>query len=128
MRPLQIGLAIFSAVAFLFAACSQDPGSAATSTGGAPNCTNALNQQDDACYLCVHKECCAELSVCDDHCIYCFTTLGGPDTICGHEFRALGECAGTRCYEGCYHTSSAGAGGTSSSAGAGGTSSSSSGG
>jgi len=39
MRPLLVGLAIFSASGLLFAACSQDPTSAATGgTGGAPNC------------------------------------------------------------------------------------------
>ena len=116
MRPLQIGLAIFSAFGLLFAACSQDPGSAATGasgTGGAPNCTNALNEQDDACYLCVHKKCCAQLSLCDAHCVECFTKTGGTDPTCDFRYRELLDCAGSRCYEGCFHTSGAGVGGSS---------------
>jgi hypothetical protein len=122
MRPLQIGLAIFSAFGLVFAACSQDPGSAATSgsgAGGAPNCTNALNEQDDACYLCVHKECCSQLSVCDAHCVDCFTTIGGTDPTCDATYRALLKCASARCHEGCFHTSGTGAGGATSSSSSG---------
>jgi hypothetical protein len=41
MRPFLIGFALLASPGFLFAACSQEPVSAATGTsgtGGAPNC------------------------------------------------------------------------------------------
>jgi hypothetical protein len=106
MRPILIGFALFSAFSFLFAACGQDTGSTMTSTngtGGAPNCNNALNEQDDPCHLCVHKECCSELSVCNDHCVSCFTTIGINNPSCGKTSYALYGCAAARCDGPCWH-------------------------
>jgi hypothetical protein len=105
MRPILIGFAFLSAFSFLLAACGEDTGSTTASTsgtGGAPDCTNALNEQDDPCHLCLHKDCCSQLSVCDDHCISCYITIGVDHPSCGKTARALYDCSTSRCGKECF--------------------------
>ncbi len=108
MRPLQIGLAVFSAVGLLFAACSQDPGSTATGTsgtGGVPNCDGIyidLSDKDGGsdCDICMREKCCAELTTCRDHaCLVCANDSGG--TGCGSQYKIAEDCANTRCLATC---------------------------
>ena len=82
MRLLFVGLAIFSAFGLIFAACKQDPTSAASSgTGGAPNCEGVYlvyGDEDggDTCDICLHDNCCAEIADCRDKtCIDCVNYL-----------------------------------------------------
>ena len=82
MRLLLVGLAIFSVSGLIVAACSQDPTSAATGgTGGTPNCEGVYivyGDEDggDTCDICLHDNCCAELSHCRDQaCIDCVNEL-----------------------------------------------------
>jgi hypothetical protein len=102
MRPLMIGLAIFSTSSFLFAACGHDTGSAATSTvasasgtGGAPNCEGVYiiygdKDGSEPCDVCLHDKCCPELADCRDQgCIDCVNLLL---PSCGPKPRALTDC------------------------------------
>jgi hypothetical protein len=105
MRPLLLGLALFSAFGFLFVACGHDPGSAtasstASGTGGAPNCEGVYMVDDDIdgghpCDICLHDHCCAELSECRDQgCIDCVNFLV---QSCGPKPRAVNDCLYTYC-------------------------------
>jgi hypothetical protein len=135
MRTALISFALLAAPGFLFAACSQAPDSAATSTsgaGGAPQCDKFLNDPNDNCYVCIHQKCCPELAVCDAHCVDCFTVIGVYDKTCGYQSRAVLKCSGDLCHEECFGNGAAttGTGGASSTSasGTGGTGSSTSGG
>ena len=108
MRSILIGLAVFSTFGLLFAACSQDTTSAATSTsgtGGAPNCDGVyldLSDKDGGypCSVCAHANCCAELAACRDHaCLVCANYTGGPG--CGPESVKLEDCANSLCLPTC---------------------------
>ena len=108
MRPLLIGFALFSAFGLLVAACSQDPGSAATSTsgpGGAPNCDGIyliLDAKDGShpCDICMHENCCAELATCPDHaCLVCANYSSGMG--CTSQYKIAEDCANTRCLSTC---------------------------
>ena len=106
MRPLLIGLTLFSTFGLLFAACSQDPGSAAASattsasgTGGAPNCDGVVivigEDAANPCDVCLHDYCCAELSECrDQDCIHCVNYLY---EYCGPKPRAVSDCLYAYC-------------------------------
>jgi hypothetical protein len=108
MRPLVIGLAIFSAACLLFVACSQDSTSAATGTsgtGGAPNCDGIVivNGEDagNTCDVCLHKECCAEVAACaDKYCKDCVNFLSSGCSSNPH-VNALNDCVGRRCDSTC---------------------------
>ncbi len=96
MRTLFIGLAIFSAFGLIFAACSQDPTSAASSgTGGAPNCEGVYlvyGDEDggDPCDICLHDNCCAEIANCRDKaCIDCVNYL---QPSCRQPSRKVDDC------------------------------------
>ena len=98
MRSLLIGLAIFSATALLFAACSHAPTSAATDTsgtGGAPNCEGVYLVYGDEdggapCDICLHDNCCAEIANCRDKaCIDCVNFL---QPSCGYAPRVVDDC------------------------------------
>jgi hypothetical protein len=98
MRPLLIGLALFSASGFLFAACGQDTGSTTASaggTGGAPNCENVNFVDGDKdgsepCDVCLHDYCCAEVAQCRDKgCIDCVNYL---KPSCGPKPNAVNDC------------------------------------
>ena len=98
MRPILIGLALFSASGFLFAACGQDTGSTTTSasgTGGAPNCENVnfvFGDKDgsDPCDVCLHDYCCAEVAQCRDKgCIDC---VNYPKASCGYKSIGVSGC------------------------------------
>ena len=126
MRPLLIGVALFSASSLIFAACSQDPGSAtstttssASGTGGAPNCEGVYVVYDDEdgghpCDICLHEHCCPELSGCrDEPCIDCVNYL---EPSCGPKPRAVDDCMYNHCLSTCSpgwppSVSSAGSGG-----------------
>ena len=108
MRPVQIGLAIFSAFGLLFAACSQDPGSAATGTsgtGGAPNCDGIYIDLGDIdggapCDICMRANCCAELTTCREHaCLICANDSSGMG--CTDQYKIAEDCANTRCLATC---------------------------
>src|SRR5690348_14339177 len=123
MRPLLVGLAIFSATGVLFAACSQGPGSSAAgtsssaggaggveatgatgSTGGAPNCEGIYFVYDDydggePCDICLHDKCCAEIADCrDKDCIKCVNHLL---PSCGHAPRVVNNCLYLHCQPVC---------------------------
>ena len=96
MRPLLIVLAIFSAFGLIFAACSQDPTSAASSgTGGAPNCEGVYLVDGDKdgsapCDICLHENCCAEIANCrDKECIECVNYL---QPSCREPARRVDDC------------------------------------
>lgn len=108
MRAVLIGFAFFVGPALVFAACSQDPGSAATSssgTGGAPNCDGIYIDTTDEdgsapCNVCVHANCCAEIAPCRDKaCIECVNNSTGPS--CGPESRVAQDCANRLCLSTC---------------------------
>ncbi len=107
MRPLLIGLALSSGVGLLFAACTQDPVSAATSTsgtGGAPSCEGVFivinSDASDPCNICMKANCCPELAACrDDACILCANITGGPD--CTLESILAEDCANRLCLSTC---------------------------
>jgi hypothetical protein len=108
MRPLLLGLAIFSTFGLLFAACSQDTVSAATSTsgtGGAPNCVGIyldLGDKDGSapCDICMYENCCAELATCRDHaCLVCANYSSGMG--CTSQYKVAEDCANTRCLATC---------------------------
>ena len=107
MRPLLLGLAIFSTFGLLFAACNQDPGSAATSTsgtGGAPNCDGIyVVMEDDGgnpCDVCMHENCCAELTKCRDYaCLLCANY--GTGMGCPYQSKILDDCASDHCLSTC---------------------------
>jgi hypothetical protein len=107
MRSLTIGLAIFSASGFLFAACGNDPGSTTASatsstsgTGGAPSCEGVYiiygdKDGSEPCDICLHDYCCAELSECRDQgCIDCVNLLL---PSCGPKPRAVTDCLYKEC-------------------------------
>ena len=112
MRPLLIGIALFSTSAILFAACSQDStGTTSTSTststtsgtsgtGGAPNCEGIYFVDSDKdgghpCDICLHDNCCAEAADCrDEDCIECVNYLLPK---CGPKPRAVSKCLYTYC-------------------------------
>jgi hypothetical protein len=111
MRPFLIGLALFSTVGFLFAACGQDPIGAtsttttsASGTGGAPDCegVNMVYNDEDGghpCDICLHDHCCAELSECRDQgCIDCVNYLV---PSCGPKPRAVNDCLYSYCQPTC---------------------------
>jgi len=99
MRPILIGLALFSASGFLFAACGQDTGSttaSASGTGGAPNCEDVyfVHPHEDGgnnpCDVCLHDYCCAEVAECRDKgCIDCVNYL---KASCGPKPNAVNDC------------------------------------
>ena len=109
MRPLLIGLVVFSASGVLYAACSPDPGtttstststSSASGTGGAPNCEGIYFIDFDKdgghpCDICLHDNCCAEAADCrDEDCIECVNNLLPK---CGPKPRAVNTCLYTYC-------------------------------
>ena len=113
MRPLLLGLAFLVGPVVVFAACSQDPGSASTSdsssssggTGGAPNCEGVylvLNDKDGGhpCDICLHDNCCAEIAACRDKaCILCANYGTGPG--CSPQSKVADDCASDRCLSTC---------------------------
>jgi hypothetical protein len=110
MRPLLIALAFLVGSVIAFAACSQDPGSASTSssasgTGGAPNCEGVyldLTDKDGGggCNTCLRANCCAEIAVCrDKDCIDCANNGTGPG--CSPQSKAADDCAGDYCLSTC---------------------------
>jgi len=110
MRPLVIGLTVFSSVCLLFVACSQDPTSAATGTsgtGGAPNCEGVYivyGDEDggDTCDICLHDNCCAELALCrDQSCIDCVNELL---PSCREPSRMVDDCLHRFCQPICLPT------------------------
>ena len=126
MRPLLIALAFLVGSVIAFAACSQDPGSASTSsasgTGGAPNCEGVYLDRTDkdgggGCNTCLHANCCAEIAVCrDENCITCANYGTGPG--CPPESKVADDCANSRCLSTCspsHHPTSSGTGGSTSS-------------
>jgi hypothetical protein len=128
MRPPFIGLAIFSASGLLFAACSQDPTSAATGTsgtGGAPSCEGVYIVYDDEdggepCDICLHDNCCTELSFCRDKaCIACVNNFDPQK--CGSKPKAVNNCLELHCDSTCNpklpFTTSSGASSTTTSGG-----------
>lgn len=121
MRPLLIGLALLTGPGLIFAACSQDPISAATSTtgaGGGPDCMElSIGPSDDTkpCNVCLHHECCAQTSACLDTpgCVECLSFF---KSECGPESRAVNDCL-LKCYPSCSPnwpptTTSSGSGGS----------------
>lgn len=110
MRPLQIGLAILATVGVVVAACSQDPGSAATSTsgtsgtGGAPNCDGIVivdgEDAGNSCDVCLHKKCCAEVANCAD--TYCKDCVNFSSVECekNPRVKALDNCIYLYCFDG----------------------------
>lgn len=107
MRPLLSGLIVFSTSGLIFVACGQEPTSAATGTsgtGGAPNCEGVYlvyGDEDggDPCDICLHAECCPELSNCrDEACISC---ANFPELGCGENAKAARRCADERCLSTC---------------------------
>lgn len=108
MQPLLSGLIVFSASGLIFfAACGQELPSATTGTtgtGGAPDCEGVYLVYGDKdgghpCDICLHAECCSELSNCRDKtCIDCanFPSLG-----CGEDARLARNCAYQRCPSTC---------------------------
>lgn len=111
MRPLAIGLAIFTASIALVAACGHDTGSPSTSTaasssgtGGAPNCEgiNIIYGDKDGsepCDICLHDKCCPELSECRDQpCIDCVNLLL---PSCGVKPRTVTDCLYAKCQPSC---------------------------
>lgn len=130
MRPVLIGFAVLLGPAFIFAACGQDPSSAATGsssgTGGVPNCDGIVivNHEDagNSCDVCLHKECCAEVAACPDkYCKDCVNFLS-PGCNKNTQVNALNDCLVLHCDSTCnpklppLTTSSGAGGGTSSSA------------
>jgi hypothetical protein len=120
MRPLLSGLIVFSASGLIFAACGQEPTSAATGTsasgtGGVPNCEGVYLVYGDKdgghpCDICLHAECCSELSNCrDEACIECanFPGLG-----CGEDAKAARRCADEHCSPTCAPATTPTSGGT----------------
>ena len=127
MRPFLIGLTILSAAVVLVVACGQGPAGPTTGTassggtGGAPNCEGVyvvFNDKDGGspCDICMHENCCAELSNCRDYaCIVCANYSSGMG--CTYRSKYVEECADTRCLSTCspgppHLTSSASAGGS----------------
>ncbi len=117
MRPLLIGLAIFSASGLLFAACSQDPISAASGTGGAPTCEGVYivygEDGGNPCDICLHENCCNELAFCRDKvCIACVNNFD--PRSCGAKPKAVNTCLELHCDSECNpklpFTTSSGAG------------------
>lgn len=107
MRPILVGFALFSLSGVLFAACGQDPGTAATGasgTGGAPNCEGVYIVDGDTdggepCDICLHENCYAELSNCRDKaCIDCVNTLL---PSCRQPPRAVNDCSDLHCTDKC---------------------------
>jgi hypothetical protein len=109
MRPLLIGFAFFAAVVVVVAACSQDPGSAATSTsgtsgtGGAPNCDGIVivlgEDAGNSCDVCLHKKCCAEVANCADQ--ECKVCVNGDASGCGNNphVKELNDCIDLYCHD-----------------------------
>ena len=139
MRAVLTGSMGLMVLGIVFAACSQDLGSAATGTsgtGGGPDCKSVSigDDQTKPCTICIHGECCAQQAEClSSECLWCLIDYH-PD--CDPKVRALMECM-YHCVPSCYPgwpaieasttSSSSGTGGTGSSSGTGGTGSSSSG-
>jgi hypothetical protein len=104
MRPILIGFALFPLSVILFAACGPTPGSAATGTGGAPNCEGVYIVEGDTdggepCDICLHDNCCPELSNCRDKaCIDCVNTLL---PSCRQPPRAVNDCSDLHCADKC---------------------------
>jgi hypothetical protein len=130
MRPVLIGLALLVAPGLVFAACGQDPstaatGSSASGTGGAPNCDGVYYIYSDKdgghpCDICLHEKCCAELANCKDPaCIECVISV---QPACSLRSSIAKNCVIDRCVSECSGGPPPGAGG------AGGATSSSSGG
>jgi hypothetical protein len=98
MRPILLGLALFSVSSFIFAACEHEPGTAMTSstsgTGGAPTCDGVIivkgEDAANVCDVCLRENCCPELSECRDQgCIDCANLLL---QSCGPKPRAVVDC------------------------------------
>src|SRR5512132_887747 len=103
MRAMLLVLALFSASGFLNAACGHEPGTAVASstsgTGGAPTCDGVIIVEgEDAanvCDVCLHDNCCPELSECRDQgCIDCVNLLL---PSCGPAPRAVTDCLYKNC-------------------------------
>lgn len=103
MRSLLLGLALFSGCGFLFTACGNETWSTATSTsgtGGAPSCNGVYiiygdKDGGEPCDICLHDQCCAELSECRDQpCIDCVNELRAS---CGPKPRAVNDCLYAHC-------------------------------
>lgn len=137
MRAVLIGFMGLMVLGIVFAACSQDPGSAATGTsgtGGGPDCKSVSigDDQTKPCNICIHGECCAQQAECLSYdCLGCLLNYH-PD--CDPKVRALMECM-YHCVPSCYPrwpsieastTGSSSTGGTGSSSSTGGTGGSSS--
>ena len=108
MRTVLIGFAFLVGPILVFAACSQDPISAATSTsgtGGAPNCDGVylvLNDKDGGhpCDICVHDNCCAEMAACRDKaCLLCANNSSGAG--CTWQSKHVEDCANQHCLSTC---------------------------
>lgn len=125
MRIVLAGIMCLAFPAFVLVACSQDTGSAASSSsgmGGAPNCDGAYLVTSDKdgghpCDICLRALCCAEISKCRDKaCIEC---ANFPELGCGDDAKAARRCAYEFCRPTCAPSStpshSSGAGGATSS-------------
>jgi len=108
MRTVLIGFVFLVGPALVLVACSQDPVSAATGssgTGGTPNCEGVYLVTSDKdgghpCDICLHAECCAELSNCrDKSCIEC---ANFPELGCGEDAKAARRCALEHCQSTCF--------------------------
>ena len=126
MRAILIGFVRLVVPGIVLAACSQDPGSAATGTsgtggtGGGPDCKSVSIgfDQSTPCNMCLHNECCVEQAAClDAACLDCFNFY---HSGCDPRARAALGCL-YHCEPSCYpgwpsiDTTSSGTGGTGSS-------------
>jgi hypothetical protein len=108
MPRFLIGSALLSmSGVFFFVACGQDPATAASGTsgtGGAPNCDGVYIVSFDMdggepCDICLHDNCCTELSNCrDKSCIDCVNTLL---PSCPYPPRAVNDCLVAHCTKTC---------------------------
>lgn len=108
MRTAAIEFAFLLSPALVLAACSQDPGSAATASsgaGGAPGCDGIYvvwSDKDggDPCDICLHDNCCTELAVCrDKECIACVSNFDPQN--CGARPKAVNNCLELHCDSTC---------------------------
>jgi len=108
MRQFLIEIALLAVTGLLFAACSQDPASAATGTGGTggtPTCEGVYIVDGDKdggepCDICLHDNCCNELAFCRDKaCIACVNNFD-PQS-CGAKPKAVNNCLELHCDSTC---------------------------
>lgn len=104
MRHPLIILSLLASAGLIFAACSQDPMSAASGVGGAPTCEGVFivygEDGGNPCDICLHDNCCNELAFCRDKaCIACANNFNPQN--CSAKSKAVDTCLELHCDSEC---------------------------